>query len=302
MELAPIVLFVYNRPDHTKKTIEALQENDLADQSDLWIFSDAAKSSKDERAVQLVRELLNPDGFKNVHVVEREFNMGLAASVIAGASEVLLEYGKIISLEDDLITSTNFLRFMNEGLNFYRNKQEIFSISGFSFSRQFMRLDFGDDFDIYAHYRPMSWSWATWKDRWDTVDWDVSDYEFFMSDKAKQKEFERGGSDLTRMLKYQFEGRVDSWYIRWTYACFKQGLLNIYPRISLVNNIGHDGSGVHKSDEVEEIFSHSDLLTDQKWQFVDKPVINHKLVSRFNESFNPSFLSKVKRKLLSLGG
>jgi len=298
MELAPIALFTYNRPYHTKKTLEALSKNKLAEESDLWIFSDAPKSSKDEDLVQQVRDVLNPTGFKSVHVVKREINMGLAASVIAGSSELLNKYGKVISLEDDLVTSPFFLSFMNEGLEFYENQEEIFSLSGFSFSREFMRINRPDDSDVYAHYRPMSWSWATWKNRWDKVDWEVADYESFMKDKAKQKAFELGGRDLTTMLRNQMEGRVDSWYIRWSYACFKQSLLNIYPRYSLVNNIGHDGTGVHKSNEVRDVFSHQDLLLSKDWKFVTNPVVDKNLVSRFNEAFRPSFMTKLKRKLL----
>jgi len=98
----------------------------------------------------------------------------------------------------------------------------------------------------------------------------------------------------------QMEGRVDSWYIRWSYACYKQRLLNIYPRISLVNNIGHDGTGVHKSNEVLDVFSHNDLLTSQKWVFINKPIVNGKLIYRFNEAFRPTFVTKIKRKISTL--
>ncbi len=302
MSLAPIALFVYNRPEHTKKTIDALQQNYLAKESDLWIFADAAKQPKDEKAVQQVRTLLRPAGFRNVNVVERDTNLGLADSVIQGTSELLNKYGSVISLEDDLITSPHFIQFMNEGLEFYKKNKRVFSISGFSFSRTFMKFDEAEAAEVYSHYRPMSWGWATWKSRWDKVDWEVVDYESFMASKEKRKKFELGGSDLTTMLKYQKEGLVDSWYIRWSYACYKQGLLNIYPRISLINNIGHDGSGVHKSNEAEAVFSHDDLLVEQKWMFVNEPTINSKLVRRFNETFNPTYITRLKRKLLSLLG
>lgn len=301
--LAPIALFTYNRPLHTKRTLDALQKNYLANQSELFIFSDAPKMSADIVKVEQVRNVIkSASGFKKIHLIERSSNMGLAASIIDGASSLIDEYGKVIVLEDDLVTSRYFLMFMNEGLEFYQKVPNVFSLSGFSFSRKFMRFGPENDSDVYFHYRPMSWSWATWKERWETVDWNVMDYNTFLSNREQQKKFELGGRDLTGMLCAQMEGKIDSWYIRWAYACYKQGLLNVYPSTSLVNNIGHDGTGVHSANEAVNVFSHEELLNEKKWHFVTEPRACMRTIARFNRSFSPSILDKIRNRIMTKVG
>ncbi|MFW6016806.1 MAG: glycosyltransferase, partial [bacterium] len=239
--LSPIVLFVYNRPEHTKKTIKALKKNKLADKSKLFIFSDGEKSANDKQKVKEVRKIINKiDGFKQGKVFESEENKGLANSVIDGVTKIINQYGKVIVLEDDLITSKNFLRYMNRALDFYEEDKKIWSISGYN-----LPIGIPDDYkhDVYLSYRASSWGWATWKDRWDKIDWDINDYSEFINDKSAQKLFNRGGSDMKNMLKSQMEGKIDSWAIRWCYNQFKNDSYTIYPVVSKVKNIGMDGSG-----------------------------------------------------------
>ena len=210
--LAPIVLFVYNRPEHTRKTIEALQENELAKESELFIYSDAAKNEDTNSKVDLVREYIKKiDGFINVTIIEREKNWGLANSIIDGVTKIINEYGKIIVLEDDLVTSPYFLKFMNEALEFYEGEKNIFSITGFSFPQKFMKFKSTDKDDIYFNIRPMSWSWATWENRWKGIDWDLKNFNAFILDKDKRNKFNTGGTDLTGMLLSQKSGKIDSW-------------------------------------------------------------------------------------------
>ncbi len=165
MDLAPIVLFVYNRPDLTKETLSALKKNTLASESELFIFSDGSKSEKDFDKVNEVRKLIkNINGFKSVRVFENKENKGLANSIIFGVTKIINKYGKIIVLEDDLITSKYFLKFMNEGLNFYKNNKKIGSITGYNKPSHFMKFK-NYDKDLYLSSRFSSWGWATWKDR-----------------------------------------------------------------------------------------------------------------------------------------
>ena len=290
----PIILFVYNRVDHTQQTIEALQKNILAKESELYIYSDAPKNSTVEKAVLDVRNYIdNVDGFKNIIIIKREKNFGLAKSIIEGVSEVINKYEKVIVLEDDLITSEYFLTYMNDALKTYENIEGIFSITGFSFSRKFMNFPKDYNNEIYLNIRPMSWSWATWKDRWKEVDWDVSDYNDFIHSSQK-KEFNKGGPDLNRMLKKQMRGKLDSWYIRWTYNAYKQSKLTIYPKVSYVNNIGHDNSGIHCTVDENEIYSHRELNHNKTINFDQNIKINQTIVSHFNKAFKIDIYKKLK--------
>lgn len=241
--LAPIALFVYNRPEHTRRTMESLQANDLASQSDLIVFSDGPKSVSAESSVRSVREYVRAiDGFRSINVVEREKNLGLAASVIAGVSQLCSEYGRIIVVEDDLLTSPDFLAFMNVALDRYQNEPRVFSVSGFNFA---VAPNNGYSYDAFYSYRSSSWGWGTWKDRWEKADWSVSDYSNFRIDQDQRRLFNRGGQDLSGMLDLNMAGKLDSWAIRWAYAHYKHNSLALLSTHSRVYNIGFDGSGVH---------------------------------------------------------
>lgn len=243
MNLAPIVIFVYNRFNHTVKTIESLRENYLAKDSEIFIFSDASKSNDDDIKVSEVRKYIKGiKGFKKVTIVEREENNGLAKSVITGVTDIINKYGKVIVLEDDLITSEYFLEYMNKSLDMYQNRTDIWSISGYTPDIKIPQ-EYIDE--IYLTYRGCSWGWATWKDRWEKVDWDIIDYYTFKKDKIKVKQFNKSGTDLAPMLNDQMEKRINSWAIRWVYNQYKQGKCTVYPVRSLVKNIGMDMSGTH---------------------------------------------------------
>jgi len=242
-ELAPVVLFVYNRPDHTRRTVESLVANDLAAQSQLFIFSDGSKNEADRAAVEEVRRYIRSiQGFRSVTITQRELNSGLAKSVINGVTEMFQVHERQIVMEDDLLTSTDFLTFMNEMLDEYEKESRIFSVSGFNFA---VRPPEGYGYDAFCSYRSSSWGWGTWKNRWECADWNVSDYEEFRKDKNRQKLLNRGGSDLSYMLGLQMAGAVDSWAIRWAYAHAKHDAVAMLSTVSKVYNIGLDGSGVH---------------------------------------------------------
>ena len=162
MILAPIVLFVYNRPSHTQQTVEALQKNELASQSELFIYSDEAKNEDARKSVDEVRSYIdNIDGFKKVMIIERDKNWGLANSIIDGVTKIVNEYGKIIVLEDDLVTSPYFLRFMNDALEFYKDEKKVWHVSGWNYP-----IETEDLGDVFLWRLMNCWGWATWSDRW----------------------------------------------------------------------------------------------------------------------------------------
>jgi hypothetical protein len=303
--LSPIILFVYNRPWHTEQTVQALQKNLLAAKSDLFIFSDGPKVENDEN-VKKVREYIKTiDGFKSETTIEREKNLGLANSVISGVTEIINKFGKVIVLEDDLVTSKYFLKFMNESLGFFKQREDVFSISGHNYPPSIMKIPKSYKHDIYLSYRFGSWGWATWIDRWNKVDWEIKDYEKFKNDKKLQKKFKRGGDDVPGLLKYQMDGKIDSWSIRFNYCHFVCDCYNVRPVKTLVENIGFDGSGVHCGN----IKKLDDSLHDDFCPRLSNVLLNKKILNNFaNVSKEPPtpcryslkrFFRKIIKKIVA---
>ena len=181
ISLSPILLFVYNRLEHAKKTIEALKNNYLAKESELIIFSDGPKKEKDKNNVEKVRNVIkNIEGFKNVEIKISENNKGLANSIISGVTEIINKSEKVIVLEDDLITHPYFLTYMNEALDYYKNNNKIWSISGYCPPIEIPNNYYND---IFLSPRASSWGWGTWKNRWDLNDWEIKDFDNFIKNK-----------------------------------------------------------------------------------------------------------------------
>lgn len=243
MTLAPIVLFVYNRPEHTKKTVESLKKNLQAENSELFVFSDGPRDQNEIANVQAVRAYVDSiEGFRNITICKHAKNNGLAPSVIAGVDSIIQRYGKAIVIEDDLLFSPYFLDYMNQALDHYVDDSRVFSIGGYSPSLQIPK---NYSADSYLSYRCCTWGWATWADRWEKVDWNVKDFDAFIKNSQEIERFNRGGDDMLHILKLQMKGKVSSWGIRWDYAHYKNNAYCFRPTRSIVFNIGHDGTGVH---------------------------------------------------------
>lgn len=280
---APICLFTYNRLKETIRTIEALQNNRLAEESELFIFSDGSKDEFSKAKVLEVRKYINKvKGFKKVTIFESKVNKGLAKSIIDGVSQIILEYRKVIVLEDDLISAPNFLEFMNEALNFYSDNNKVFSISGFTLDLPSLKR-YNKDF--YYGYRASSWGWGTWKNRWFDIDWDLKDYDSFINSKNLRKKFQRGGSDLPRMLSNQMEGKIDSWAVRWCYNQFKKNQLTVFPSKSKIMSIGFGPEATHtKTTSRFETFL--DESMQRKFNFSDEIEMDNNLVREFRAKFS----------------
>lgn len=244
--LAPIILFVYNRPWHTKQTVEALLKNELASLSELYIFSDGHKTDATEEQRNKIGKVRNYihsiEGFKSIKIIESPINNGLANSVINGVTNIINEYKKVIVLEDDIITHPFFLRYMNDALNSYIKDLRIFSIGGYCPN---IKIPFWYINNSYIVHRTESWGWATWKERWEKADWGVSNYDSVRQSSKEIAMFNRGGDDMFPMLTSQLNGEIDSWAIRWDYTLFKHNAYCIRPTKSLTYNIGFDNSGTN---------------------------------------------------------
>jgi len=292
MNYSPIALFVYNRPHHTRQTIEALQRNETSKDSDLFIFSDAARSDHVIAQVSAVREYIaTVTGFKTVRIIEREKNLGLANSVINGVTQLCRDYGKVIVLEDDLVVAPRFLEYMNLALEKYKDERKVMQISGYMFPVNI-------EPNTEAIFLPFttSWGWATWLRAWNQFDPEAKAFALLESDRRLRKSFDLDGAyPYFKMLKSQLKGYVDSWAIRWYLNVFELKGLVLYPPRSLVLNKGMDGSGTHGANSesiIESNFNNSvDLNFPMTFSVSFK---NLELIRKLHIESAPTLLNRIK--------
>ncbi len=238
---APIVLFAYNRPAHLRATVDALVRNELAAESELTVYCDGPARPAHEEACQAVRASARAiTGFKRVEVIVRDLNLGLARSIITGVSAMVSQHGRVIVLEDDLVTSPYFLRFMNDALDAYETSEAVVSVHGYA-----PRLKRPLDRPFFLRGADC-WGWATWTRGWACFDPDAQFLLDALLARGLDHAFDFHGSyPFTDLLRRQIAGQVDSWAIRWYASAFLGGKLTLHPHVSLVRNIGLDGSGTH---------------------------------------------------------
>jgi hypothetical protein len=297
LELAPIVLFVYNRLSHTQRTIESLQRNELSKDTDLYIYSDAAKNKNNIEFVECVREYIkNIKIFKSVVIVEQEINIGLANSIISGVTNVINKHGKVIVMEDDLVVSEHFLKFMNNSLNYYEDKKDVWHISGWNYP-----ISLETSKDVYF-YRVMDcWGWATWNNRWKYFEKDTKTLINSMSSEDIYRFNLDGCTDLWRQVELNKSGRIDTWAIFWYATIFNHNGLCLNPVRSYVMNIGNDGTGIHctKSSQYGDM-----TLNSNKKLVFERDIIENDLivsqVQKFFEDTKRSLFVRIIGRLHSM--
>ena len=241
MSYAPILLFVYNRPEHTRRCIESLLKNSLASESNLFIYADGAKDSTQQEAVNEVRNYIRSiQGFKQITLMERSENWGLARNIINGVTTQVNRYGKVIVLEDDLVVAPYFLQFMNDALEVYKNEPRVGHIQA---------CDFTQDSSLPATFLIKwtgSWGWATWDRAWKHFNPNGNELLQELEERKLTHVFDFNGKyGFTRMLRRQIEGKNNSWAIRWNASLFLKDILSLNVGRSLVQNEGFDGSGTN---------------------------------------------------------
>ena len=244
MKLAPIVLFTYNRPVHTQKTLDALANNPEAAASELFIFCDGPKSNLDienlERINQVIKIAKNEDRFKNINIIIQKKNKGLANSIIDGVTEVVNKFGKIIVLEDDIVTSAGFLKYMNEALILYQDSPEVMHVSGYMYPYK------GQLPETFFFNVTLCWGWATWSRAWDNFNENSIDLWKGITANGQLFNFDKFGGDyLSSQLAHNISGKLNTWFIKWNASVFLKKGYTLYPNQSLVENIGFDNTGVH---------------------------------------------------------
>lgn len=291
--LAPIALFVYNRPQHTARTLKFLQQNLLAADSRLYIFSDGAKRPEDEQKVIEVREIIrNAEGFKSVKVIERQENAGLANSVIAGVSQLINDYGHVIVFEDDLITSPHTLTYFNDALNRYKTAEKVMHIGAYMYPLK------ADDLPQSFFYRAAtSWGWATWARAWKNFEPDI-DILISQFDQQKKSAFAIDNTmNFWKQMQEFKKGKNNSWAIRWYASIFLKGGLTLNPSQSLVNNIGHDGTGVHSGiNDIYNVIINPKPVTEFP-EVVEENQMVYQAIKNFLANRKGNLWDRIKRFL-----
>lgn len=258
-ELAPIVLFVYNRPWHTEQALEALAKNEGAGQSVLYVFADGPKPGATDEGLEKInktRALIRRQSWcKQLIVNESDHNKGLANSVIEGVTQVVNQHGKVIVLEDDIITAPYFLKFLNEGLEMYQESKNVIAINSYMFPIKTDRVD-----TFLSPLATSTWGWATWADRWACFEKDLAEKELIQSNPFLRNRF--------NLADYNYAGMLDnknSWGIRWYYSAFVRNSVGLFPTKSLCRNIGFDEEATHTHQSIvqQDIFSR-EIVLDKK--------------------------------------
>lgn len=242
MKAAPIVLFVYNRPKHAEITLNSLGDNIFAAESELFIYSDGPRYEGDVKKIFEIRQALKQvSGFKSVKIFEREKNIGLADSIVSGVTEVINQYGRAIVLEDDLLLSKYFLKFMNEALDLYEPDERVMHLSGW-----IPPVDTGGLPETFFYNKASCWGWATWGRAWKYFNADAKYLYDEIKKRGKMKEFNLDDSlEFDLQLKKNVSGKIKTWAVKWQASVFLRDGLCLQPKISLAQNIGHDDTGEH---------------------------------------------------------
>jgi len=288
---APIALFVYNRPKHTERTIKFLQQNELATESRLFIFSDGAKTADDEEKVKAVREYIKDvDGFKSVEVIESSTNLGLANSVIAGVTKLTETYGQVIVFEDDLISSPYTLTYFNEALNRYRDEEKVMHIGAYMYVLDDKNLP-----ESFFYRAATSWGWATWSSAWQSFEPNI-DKLMSKFDARRKREFAIDDTmNFWKQMKDFKNGKNNSWAIRWYASIFLKGGLTLNPAQSLVNNIGHDGTGIHSGmNDIYNVIINPKPIT-QFPTIIEENAKAYESIKRFLKDRKGSMMQRINR-------
>lgn len=272
-KLAPIIFVCYNRYSHIMKSLKSLKSNKLSKNSNIYIFSDGPKNKQDEKKILKIRKFLKKlKGFKSKKIILRKKNYGTKKNITKAVNQVFTKYDKVIVVEDDLIVIKSFLFFMNSCLNYYKNNKKIWHINGWSYP--FMKMS-NDDINFLKSMN--CWGWATWKNKWKNISLIEEKYMKLFSKKDIHNFNIKSTMEHWSQIIRNKNKVLSSWAVFWHATIFLNGGICIYPKFSLVKNLGFDGSGRmsvrHKYDVV---LKHQ----FQNFQFNDQITLNNNLMNK----------------------
>lgn len=301
MKLSPIILFVYNRPEHTFKVLESLKKNIYADESSLYIYSDAPAanaSQSDIDNIKKVRSLIKKEHWcKEVNVIENDENIGIDFQTPFRINQILSSNDKVIVLEDDCVLSSGFLKYMNEVLCLYQNDEKVMHVSGWIPP---VRKKLPNNF--FASGINYNTGWGTWKRAWSKYNPNVRDLI------KKVKQIDRHKFDLDGIANHMAyleavskkELNKQNWDIIWLASVFTNHGLSHLPGKSLVNNIGFDGSGLHCDASTQKYYEHKKIAKKIKVKRIPlaESVQAREVLRNFKLNMHkPTFKDKLRDKL-----
>lgn len=300
-KLAPIILFAYNRPLHTRRTLEELAKNHLAQESTLYIYCDGPKtdaSEKNKAEIEAVRVIAHSEKWcKEVNIVAQEKNQGLSKSVVNGVTEVVNKHDKAIILEDDLLTAPDFLTFMNQALVAYESNEKIYGVAGHTF-HEHARLP-------YTYLLPIgtSWGWGTWKRAWNDYETNANLLFDKLNNGKRRREFNFGNFPYFEMLEKTRDLEIDSWAVKYYASFFLKGGQFVFPKYSFVENVGFDGTGFHQESTANPFGPK--ISEDIQLGIIDKGINSNNratdIIKRyFLQNTTRGFIPKLKESLKRL--
>ena len=283
-----IALFVYNRPEHTEKVLNGLKKNNI---NKLFIFADGAKINNDKNKIYQVNKLIESIDWCKTEIIKSKYNKGLANSIVDGVNYVFENHERIIVLEDDCVPSKDFISFMNTCFDKYEKNEQIMNITGYAPP---IKIQSDYLYDVAFSFCSSSWGWGTWKRAWQYYNRNPTILQEIDNSRSLRYKVDRAGKDLYPMLKSQIEGNLDSWSIFWTINIIKNNGLCINPINSRINNIGHDGSGIHCSLN-NRYNVKIKTINNAKIIFPDNIELNKQLIKKYRDFRVEPFFKKVIR-------
>ncbi len=298
--LAPIAFFAYNRPEHTRQALESLYRNELATESRLWIYVDGPKPNATEETLKKIEEVKKvvreKKWCKEVTIIEAVANKGLVKSTIEGITKMVNEFGKVIAMEDDGLVSAGFLKYMNDALDFYENNPRVMHISAYA-RPDLVRAEVKES--TYFFYHTTTWGWGTWKRAWDKFTPDAMAVREAIKKKGNIKKLNMDGTfEFFWGLYAVAKANMTSWNTIWHSVVFLNDGLCLYPKRSLVSNIGHDGSGTNCAPDERFKINDAELATEVEVKEI--PLVEHPAVRAYYvslHSFKERMLFAIKHYL-----
>jgi hypothetical protein len=295
VNLAPVVLFAFNRPEHTAQMLDALSKNELAKESDLIVYLDGPRNPDDSELIERVYQVIaGIKGFRSIVINRKTANAGLASNIVEGVSDVISRYGRVIVLEDDIVTSPKFLKYMNDALEYYASDKRVWHISGFS---EIIGINRPDSSFLWRVMH--CWGWATWMDRWTNFEKNPQE----LIDEFTPEMIERfnldGCQNFWAQVLQNASGEINTWAIFWYATIFKSNGLCLSPFNSYVLNIGLDGSGFNCGlDYMRNTMASLNEFGDFNPPLMQsEDVVAVQMIKKYYKAHTSSFALRVHRAL-----
>ncbi|RDU72695.1 methyltransferase FkbM [Helicobacter aurati] len=239
---SPVLFLTFNRLDTVEQTLPQILQ---AKPPKIYLASDGARENKKDSQGKLESEKVAKirkymlDTINQQCEIKTRFldsNLGCKMGVSSAISWFFSQEEQGIILEDDCLPSLSFFRFCDELLEYYKETEQIFLISGWSGLdllprlKQYMQVDYF--FSKYAHI----WGWASWANRWTKYEREIEDFETHFAKMSfcnhREKRY------WHKIFLSYIAGEIDTWDYPLTYSMWKHQAISIQPKHAFIKNIG----------------------------------------------------------------